>query len=63
MDRGATYFTVTQGTSSYSLDTDIIDVTEAVVTRDSTDIQLERISRSDYLFTKKTLQAEPNRFS
>ena len=56
-------FTVTQGTSSYSLDTDIIDVTEAVVTRDSTDIQLERISRSDYLFTpEKTLQARPNQF-
>ena len=56
-------FTVTQGTSSYSLDTDIIDVTEAVVTRGSTDIQLERISRSDYLFTpEKTLQARPNQF-
>ena len=56
-------FTVTQGTISYSLDTDVIDITEAVVTRGSTDIQLERISRSDYLFTpEKTLQARPNQF-
>ena len=28
-------FTTTKGTSDYNLDTDIIDVTEAVITRDS----------------------------
>ena len=56
-------FTTTKGTSDYNLGTDIIDVTEAVITRDSTDIQLERISRSDYLFTPtKTQQARPTQF-
>ena len=56
-------FTTTTGTSSYNLDTDLIDITEAVITRDSTDIQLEKISRSDYLFTPtKTQQARPTQF-
>ena len=37
--------------------------TEAVITRDSTDIQMERISRSDYLFTPtKTQEARPTQF-
>ena len=40
-------FTTTKGTSSYSLDTDLIDITEAVITRNSTDLQLERIGRSE----------------
>ena len=56
-------FTTTKGTSSYSLDTDLIDITEAVITRNSTDLQLERIGRSEYLFTPtKTQQARPTQF-
>ena len=56
-------FTTTKGTSSYSLDTDLIDITEAVITRNSTDLQLERIGRSEYLFTPtKTQEARPTQF-
>ena len=56
-------FSTTKGTSSYSLDTDLIDITEAVITRNSTDLQLERIGRSEYLFTPtKTQQARPTQF-
>jgi|TARA_R100000541_G_scaffold58866_1_gene70898 hypothetical protein len=56
-------FTVTKGTTDYSLDTDVIDITGAVVTRDSKDIQLERLSRSDYLYTpEKTMESRPTQF-
>ena len=56
-------FTTTKGTSSYSLDTDLIDITEAVITRNNTDLQLERIGRSEYLFTPtKTQEARPTQF-
>ena len=56
-------FTTTKGTSSYSLDTDLIDITEAVITRNSTDLQLEWIGRSEYLFTPtKTQEAIPTQF-
>ena len=60
---GAVIRRVTQGTNYQDLGTDIIDITSAVVQRDSKDYQLERISRSDYLFIpNKTAQARPNQF-
>ena len=46
-------FTVTEGTNYADLGTDVIDITSAVIQRDSTDFQLERISRSDFLYTPK----------
>ena len=56
-------FTVVEGTTSYDLGTDIIDITSAVIQRDSTDYQLERLSRSDYLYTpKKSTKARPTQF-
>ena len=56
-------FTVTEGTNYVDLGTDIIDITSAVVQRDGTDIQLQRISRSDFLYTpKKTSKARPTQF-
>tara|TARA_R100001377_G_scaffold14640_1_gene7475 strand:- start:908 stop:1567 length:660 start_codon:yes stop_codon:yes gene_type:complete len=56
-------FTVTQGTNYQDLGTDIVDITSAVVQRDSKDYQLERLSRSDYLYIpNKTAQARPNQF-
>ena len=56
-------FTVTEGTNYQDLGTDIVDITSAVVQRDSKDYQLERISRSDYLYIpNKTAQARPNQF-
>jgi len=42
-------FTVSVSTTTYSLASSSIDVLEAVVNRDSTDIQLERISMQEYL--------------
>jgi len=56
-------FTVTEGTNYEDLGTDIVDITSAVIQRDSTDFQLERISRSDYLYTpKKSMEARPTQF-
>ena len=56
-------FTVTEGTNYVDLGTDIVDITSAVVQRDGTDIQLQRISRSDFLYTpKKTSKARPTQF-
>tara|TARA_A100001015_G_scaffold290755_1_gene364140 strand:- start:2052 stop:2723 length:672 start_codon:yes stop_codon:yes gene_type:complete len=42
-------FTVSVSTTTYSLASSSIDVLEAVVNRDDTDIQLERISMQEYL--------------
>jgi hypothetical protein len=56
-------FTVTKGTNEYSLGTDVVDITSAVMTRDNTDFQMSRLSRSDYLYTpNKTDQARPTQF-
>ena len=56
-------FTVTEGTNYADLGTDVIDITSAVIQRDSTDFQLERISRSDFLYTpKKSDKARPTQF-
>ena len=53
-------FTVTQGTSSYSLASDVVDVLEVVVRRNSTDFEVQRISRSDYATVpNKTTQGRP----
>ena len=57
--------TLVDGTSSYSLDGDLIDVLSAVVTDagDSQDYQLERISRAEYLhIPKKSSEARSNQF-
>ena len=51
--------TLVAGTSSYDLDTDLVDVLSAVVTEasDSTvDRQIERISRAEYLNISKNLR-------
>ena len=46
-----------------SLGTDIVDITSAVISRDNTDFQMSRLSRSDYLYTpNKTDQARPTQF-
>lgn len=59
--------TVTQGTSSYNLDSDVIDVLSMVVRQgtgtDQTDISMTRISRDDYLnVPNKNTQARPTQF-
>ena len=56
-------FTVTEGTNYVDLGTDVIDITSAVIQRDNTDFQLERISRSDFLYTpEKADKARPPQF-
>ena len=56
-------FTVTQGTSSYSLAADIVDVLDVVIRRDSTDYELQRISRGDYAtLPNKSTQGRPSQF-
>jgi hypothetical protein len=59
--------TVTQGTSSYSLGSDVIDVLSAVVRQGTgtsqTDISITRVSRDDYLnVPSKNTQARPTQF-
>ena len=44
--------TLTASTTSYTLDTDLVDVLEAVITKASdstTDIEIDRVSRAEYL--------------
>ena len=56
-------FTVTEGTNYEDLGTDIIDITSAVIQRDSIDYQLTRISRSDFLYTpNKSTESKPSQF-
>ena len=59
--------TVTQGTTDYTLNANVIDVLDVVVRRDvnstQTDISINRISRSEYLnIPNKTTQARPSQF-
>jgi len=55
--------TVTQGTSSYNLGTDVIDVLSAVVRRSGTDYTLDRISRDQHIsIPSKTTQARPTQY-
>ena len=58
---------LTESTASYDLDTDLINVLSAVVRRTSgstyTDYQLNRMSRSDYLYLpNKAVEARPTQF-
>jgi len=56
-------FTVTQGTSSYALAADVVDVLDVVIRRSNTDYELQRISRGDYATVpNKTTQGRPSQF-
>lgn len=55
--------TLTQGTSTYTLAADVVDILEMVLRRSGTDYEVERISRGDYLdFPNKTDQGRPSQF-
>ena len=59
--------TVTEGTNSYSLNTNVIDILDMVVRRTTnsvnTDPNMSRISRSEYLnIPNKDTKARPNQF-
>lgn len=54
---------LTQGTADYTLDGDVIDVLSAVIRRASTDINIEKISRDEFLnIPNKSTQARPSQF-
>ena len=59
--------TVTEGTSTYTLNANIIDILDVVVRRTvnqtQTDISMDRISRSEYLnIPNKNTKARPTQF-
>jgi hypothetical protein len=55
--------TLTQGTSTYTLGADVVDILEMVLRRSGTDYEVERISRGEYLnFPNKTDQGRPSQF-
>lgn len=55
--------TLVQGTSTYTLESDVVDILEMVLRRDGTDYEVERISRGDYLnFPDKTSQGRPSQY-
>ena len=58
--------TLTASTTSYTLDSDLIDILEAVVYKASdttTDIEVDRISRAEYLnISKKSTEAVPTQY-
>jgi len=55
--------TVTQGVAQYTLQPDVVDILDMSLRRNGTDIEMERISRSDYLdFPNKTDQGRPSQF-
>jgi hypothetical protein len=54
----------TQGTSTYTLGADVVDILEMVLRRSGTDYEVERISRGDYLERSPTrpIRAVPSQF-
>lgn len=52
-----------QGTSSYTLAADILDITNVVLRRGTTDTTMNRLSRSEYQSRpNKTVQSRPSQF-
>lgn len=61
---GTTTVTVTTSVTSYTLGGENVDVLEAVLNRDSVDIQLERISMEEYLkIPRKGQTGRPTQFA
>ena len=57
------FFTVTQGTSEYTLESDVVDLLDVVLRRNNTDYEVQRISRGDYAtLPNKTTQGRPSQF-
>ena len=55
--------TLTQGQAQETLGADVVDILEMTLRRDGTDIEMERISRGNYLdFPNKTDQGRPSQF-
>ena len=57
------YFTATQGTAEYTLESGVVDVLDVVLRRNNTDYEIVRISRGDYAtLPNKTTQGRPSQF-
>ena len=57
------FFTVTQGTEEYSLESDVVDLLDVVLRGNNTDYEVQRISRGDYAtLPNKTTQGRPSQF-
>ena len=55
--------TLTQGQAQETLGTDVVDILEMALRRNGVDIEMERISRGQYLdFPNKTDQGRPSQF-
>tara|TARA_R110002020_G_scaffold20119_1_gene68938 strand:- start:1845 stop:2510 length:666 start_codon:yes stop_codon:yes gene_type:complete len=55
--------TLTKGTATITLDTDVVSILEVVLRRDGTDYTLDEISRGDYVtLPNKTTQGRPSQF-
>jgi len=55
--------TLTQGQAQETLSEDVVDILEMALRRDGTDLEMERISRGQYLdFPNKTSQGRPSQF-
>jgi hypothetical protein len=55
--------TLTQGQAQETLGTDVVDILEMALRRNGVDIEMERISRGEYLdFPNKTDQGRPSQF-
>lgn len=55
--------TLTQGQSQETLGEDVVDILDMALRRNGTDLEMERISRSQYLdFPNKTDQGRPSQF-
>lgn len=56
--------TMASGTASYSLQEDVVAVTEAIIRRDNQDIEMDRISMEEYLkIPDKTTTGRPIQFA
>lgn len=52
-----------QGTATYTLDPDVVDILEVVLRRNGTDYEISRISRGEYFtLPDKTTQGRPSQF-
>jgi hypothetical protein len=60
---GTTVVSVSTSVTAYALTSSTVDITEAVLNRDNTDLQLERISMEEYLkIPRKSQKGRPTQY-
>jgi len=61
---GTTVVSVSTSVTAYALTSSTVDITEAVLNRDNTDLQLERISMEEYLkIPRKSQKGRPTQYA